>query len=174
MKTTNWFSKCTALRSELELTRASLKDCLAQRDRYHSDLAAAEMRLDRLQSRTVQVIHGRAQSPPREVVVKEEEGVEEKEVEPKEEPRMSSSPAVSGQFIGGSVSNFTSTRLILNQPTSALVPATPTFGELQEWQDIAKVREDKIRELESLNENLRHENRILTVCIFVFHSGKPG
>jgi E3 ubiquitin-protein ligase BRE1 len=113
MKTTNWSPKCTALRSELELMRASLKDCLAQRDRYHSDLATAEMRLDRLQSRTVQAIHGRAQSPPKEAVVKEEEGVEEKEVEPKEEERMSSSPAVSGQFIGGSVSNFTLTlRLI--------------------------------------------------------------
>lgn len=96
MKTTNWFPKCTALRSELELMRASLKDCLAQRDRYHSDLATAEMRLDRLQSRTVQAIHGREQSPPKEVVVKEEEGVEEKELEPKEEQRMSSSPAVSG------------------------------------------------------------------------------
>jgi E3 ubiquitin-protein ligase BRE1 len=92
--------------------RASLKDCLAQRDRYHSDLATAEMRLDRVQSRTVQAIHSRAQSPPKEVVVKVEE-VEEKEVEPKEEQRMSSSPAVSGQFIGGSVSNFTFTlRLI--------------------------------------------------------------
>ena len=66
------------------------------------------MRLDRLQSRTVQAIHCRAQSPPKEVVVKEEEGVEEKEVVPKEEQRMSSSPSVSGQFIGGSVSNFTS------------------------------------------------------------------
>ena len=86
--------------------RISLKDCLAQRDRYHSDLATAEMRLDRLQSRTVQAIHIRTQSPPQEAVVKEEEGVEEKEVEPKEEQRMSSSPAVSGQFIGGSVSNF--------------------------------------------------------------------
>ncbi|KAN0112027.1 BRE1 E3 ubiquitin ligase domain containing protein [Russula decolorans] len=133
-------TECTALRSELELMRASLKDCLAQRDRYHSDLATAEMRLDRLQSRTVQAIHGRAQSPPKEAVVKEEEGVEEKEVEPKEEERMSSSPA----------------------PTPALVPVTPTSEELQEWQDIAKVREDKIRELESLNENLRHDNRILT------------
>ena len=55
-----------------------------------------------------------------------------------------------------------------------LVPETSNSGELQEWQDIAKVREDKIRELESLNENLRHDNRILTVCLFDLHSGKPG
>ena len=106
MKMTKWSLKCTALRSELELMRSSLKDCLAQRDRYHSDLTTAEMRLDRLQSRTVQAVHGRAQSPPKEAVIKEEEGVEEKEVEPEEEQRMSSSPAVSGQFIGGSVSNL--------------------------------------------------------------------
>lgn len=105
-KSTYWCLKCTALRSELELTRANLKDCLAQRDRYHSDLATAEMRLDRLQSRTVQAVHGRAQSPPKEVTVKEE-CVEENEGDPKEEQRMSSSPPVSGQFIGGSVSNFT-------------------------------------------------------------------
>ncbi len=144
--------------------RASLKDCLAQRDRYHSDLATAEMRLDRLQSRTVQAVHGRAQSPPKEEAVKDEEDVEEKEEEPKEEQRMSSSPPVSGQFIGGSVSNFTfALHLIRNQPTSTLAPVTPTSGELQEWQDIAKVREDKIRELESLNESLRQDNRILTV-----------
>ena len=56
--------------------------------------------------------------------------------------------------------------LISNQPTSAFVPVTPTLGELQEWQDIAKVREDKIRELESLNEDLRHDNRTLTVVFF--------
>lgn len=118
MKTTNWPLKCTALRSELELMRASLKDCLAQRDRYHSDLATAEMRLDRLQSRTVQAIHGRALSPPKEAVVKEEEGVEEKEVEPEEEQRVSSSPAVSGQFIGGSVSNYTFTLRLIYKPAN--------------------------------------------------------
>ncbi|KAI0001315.1 BRE1-domain-containing protein [Russula compacta] len=137
-------TECTALRSELELMRATLKDCLTQRDRYHSDLAAAEMRLDRLQSRTVQAIHGRAQSPSKEVevAVKDEEGVDvTEEGDVKEEERMSSSPA----------------------PTSALLPLTPTLSELQEWQDIANVREDKISELESIIEDLRHENRILTV-----------
>lgn len=95
-ESTNWCPKCTALRSELELTRASLKDCLAQRDRYHSDLATAEMRLDRLQSHTVQAMHVWAQSPPKEAAVKDEEGIEDKEGDLKEEQRMSSSPAVSG------------------------------------------------------------------------------
>jgi E3 ubiquitin-protein ligase BRE1 len=94
------------LRSELELTRTNLKDYLTQRDQYHTELAAAEMRLDRLQSRTVQAIHGRATSPPKEALVNDE-GVDGKEegdvVKVKEEERMSSSPAVSGQFIGGSV-----------------------------------------------------------------------
>lgn len=51
---------------------------------------------------------------------------------------------------------------------SALAPLTPTLSELQEWQDIAKVREDKIRELESIVENLRHDNRMLTVG-YVFY-----
>ncbi|KAI0305442.1 BRE1-domain-containing protein [Multifurca ochricompacta] len=114
-------TECTALRSELELIRANLKDCLTQRDQYHSDLAVAEMRLDRLQSRTVQLVHGRATSPPKEAPVKDDEA-----------------------------------------PTSTLVPLAITLGELQEWQDIAKVREDKIRELELFNDNLRHENRLLT------------
>jgi hypothetical protein len=57
---------------------------------------------------------------------------------------------------------------------SALVPVTPTLTELQEWQDVAKVREDKIRELELITENLRHDNRILTVRCFLLRSGKPG
>jgi hypothetical protein len=56
------------------------------------------MRLDRAQSHTVQAMHGRAQSPPKEVVVKDEEcvGVDEKEEVDAKEERMSSSPAVSG------------------------------------------------------------------------------
>ncbi|KAI0256288.1 BRE1 E3 ubiquitin ligase-domain-containing protein [Lactifluus subvellereus] len=114
-------TECIALRSELELTRSNLKDCLAQRDQYHSDLAAAEMRLDRLQSRTVQAIHGRAKSPPKEAPANDEEG-----------------------------------------PTSAVVPVAASFSELQKWQDIAKVREDEIKELESVNLNMRHEYRILS------------
>jgi hypothetical protein len=57
---------------------------------------------------------------------------------------------------------------------SALVPATPTLTELQEWQDVAKVREDKIRELELIVENLRHDNRVLTVRCLLLHLGKPG
>jgi len=57
---------------------------------------------------------------------------------------------------------------------SALVPVAPTLTELQEWQDVAKVREDKIRELELIVENLRHDNRVLTVRCFLLHSGKPG
>ncbi|KAI0302634.1 BRE1 E3 ubiquitin ligase-domain-containing protein [Russula brevipes] len=137
-------TECTALRSELELTRANLRDCLAKRDQYHSDLAAAEKRLDRLQSRTVQAMHGRAQSPPKEAAAKDEEDVDEKEeIDSKEEERISSSPA----------------------PPSALVPVTPTLNELQEWQDIAKIREDKICELESIIEDLRHDNRMLTQSV---------
>ena len=97
------FSQCTALRSELELIKAKLKDCLAQRDLYYYNLTAAETRLDRLQSRTVQEVYGRATSPV-EAPAKDEEVTEKEEAVVKEEERASSSPAVSGQFIGGSVS----------------------------------------------------------------------
>ncbi|KAH9040132.1 BRE1-domain-containing protein, partial [Lactarius pseudohatsudake] len=120
-------TECTALRSELELMKAKLKDCLAQRDLYCSNLAATETRLDRLQSRTVQAIYGRATSPF-EAPAKDEEAADKEEVD----------------------------------PTSVPAPPTPSFTELQEWQDIAKAREDKIRELESNNETLRHDNRVLT------------
>jgi hypothetical protein len=99
----NLFSQCTALRSELELIKAKLKDCLAQRDLYYFNLTAAETRLDRLQSHTVQAVYGRATSPV-EAPAKGEEVTEKEEAVVKEEERASSSPAVSGQFIGGSVS----------------------------------------------------------------------
>ena len=109
------------MRSELELTRANLKDYLAQRDQYHSDLAVAEMRLDRLQSRTVRAIHARAKSPSNEPSVNEE-SVDVKEegdgVKVKEE-RMSSSPAVSGQFIGGRI--FDLTFLFLSNSRPAII-----------------------------------------------------
>jgi hypothetical protein len=86
------------------MTKAKLKDCLTQRDTYCSSLATAEMRLDRIQSRTVQAVYGRATSPVEEPV-KDEEVIEKEEVDVKEEERTSSSPAVSGQFIGGRVSD---------------------------------------------------------------------
>jgi hypothetical protein len=42
------------------------------------------------------------------------------------------------------------------------------LSELQDWQDIAKIREDKIRELEANVESLRHDKRILTVrCFYI-------
>jgi len=47
-------------------------------------------------------------------------------------------------------------------PTSAPVPITSTSSELQDWQDIAKLREDKIRGLEANVESLLHDKRILT------------
>ncbi|KAH9083872.1 BRE1 E3 ubiquitin ligase-domain-containing protein [Lactarius deliciosus] len=121
-------TECTALRSELELMKAKLKDCLAQRDLYCSSLAATETRLDRLHSRTVQTVYGRATSPV-EAPAKDEEAADKEEVD----------------------------------PTSVPAPPTPSFTELQEWQDIATAREDKIRELESNNETLRHDIRVLTV-----------
>ena len=59
--------------------------------------------------------------------------------------------------------------LIQNQPTSAVVPVIASLSELHKWQDIAKVREDEIEELESINLNMRHEYRILSaVCFFFF------
>jgi hypothetical protein len=60
--------------------------------------------------------------------------------------------------------------LIPDQPLSAVVPMTASLSELQEWQDIAKIREDKIKELESINQNLRHENRTLGAvrCFNIF------
>jgi hypothetical protein len=133
------------------LTRANLKDYLAQRDQYHSDLAVAEMRLDRLQSRTVQAIHARAKSPPKEPSVNEEsvDVKEEGDVVKVKEERMSSSPAVSGQFIGGSIFDLTFLfYLIPDQPLSSVVPMAASLSELQEW-------------LELITQNLRHENRTL-------------
>ena len=109
--------KYTALRSELELMKAKLKDCLAQRDLYSSNLAAAEVRLDRLQSRTVQAVYGRATSPV-EAPAKDEEAAEKDECVVKEEERASSSPAVSGQFIGGSVSDHVLTPLSDSEPAN--------------------------------------------------------
>ncbi|KAI0268772.1 BRE1 E3 ubiquitin ligase-domain-containing protein [Gloeopeniophorella convolvens] len=132
-------TECTFLRSELELTRANLKDCQAQRDRYHSDLATAETRLDRQQSRTVQAVHARAATPPKEAPVKGE-SAEREEEDVKEEERKLSPPA----------------------PTSAPPDAGPSLSELQHWQDVAKIREDRIKELEVINENLLNENHVLS------------
>ncbi len=111
--------------------KAKLKDCLAQRDLYWSNLAATEIRLDRLQSRTVQAVYGRATSPleapakDEELADKEEGDVKECDV--KEEERTSSSPAVSGQFIGGSVSDHIFTLSSDSEPANICARSPDPF-----------------------------------------------
>lgn len=92
--------QCTALRAELAVTRTKLQDLEAQRDQYHAELTAAEIRFDRQQSRTVQSIHGRSTPPSTDESRKEEEEeakLEGGNAQVKVEEPQPSSPAVSGQ-----------------------------------------------------------------------------
>jgi hypothetical protein len=84
------------------------------------------MRLDRLQSRTVQAVYGRAASPL-EAPAKDEEVAEKEECDVKEEERTSSSPAVSGQFIGGSVCDRILTPLSDPEPANICAHSPDPF-----------------------------------------------
>ncbi|KII92834.1 hypothetical protein PLICRDRAFT_51174 [Plicaturopsis crispa FD-325 SS-3] len=59
-------TECAGLRSEMALMRAQLRDSEAQKEKYYTQLIAAESRVDRLQSSTVAAVHVRSpvQSPP--------------------------------------------------------------------------------------------------------------
>lgn len=65
--------QCTTLRSELALAHSQVADLQSQRDNFRNDLMAAETRLDRLQSRTVQSMQSHS-VPPKETVDDEGEG----------------------------------------------------------------------------------------------------
>lgn len=65
--------QCTTLRSELALAHSQVADLQSQRDNFRNDLMAAEIRLDRLQSRTVQSMQSHT-LPSRDVADEEGEG----------------------------------------------------------------------------------------------------
>ncbi|RXW25058.1 hypothetical protein EST38_g830 [Candolleomyces aberdarensis] len=56
-------TECAALRSQLDLLKKQLDDCVSARDKYHSDLIAAENRVERALSQTVQSIHPQKSAP---------------------------------------------------------------------------------------------------------------
>ncbi|KAI0048255.1 hypothetical protein FA95DRAFT_1678426 [Auriscalpium vulgare] len=84
-------SECTSLRAELALTRAKLEDSEGQLEKYRAGLAAAEIRYDRMQSRSVQLSMGQATPPTGDVKLEapgtvEEAHVKAESVEPGESP----------------------------------------------------------------------------------------
>ncbi|TFK44380.1 hypothetical protein BDQ12DRAFT_672875 [Crucibulum laeve] len=78
-------TECVALKSQISIMRARLKDCETQREQYYSALLAAENRLERSRSGTVQAIEVRNKS----------EGAED--VKSEEPERKPSSPAQSSE-----------------------------------------------------------------------------
>ncbi|KZP34223.1 BRE1-domain-containing protein [Athelia psychrophila] len=66
-------NECLALRSEMSLVRKQLRASEEQNQQYRADLAAAETRADRLQSRTVQAIEARSPEEKQEQRMEESE-----------------------------------------------------------------------------------------------------
>ncbi|KAH7888505.1 BRE1 E3 ubiquitin ligase-domain-containing protein [Phlebopus sp. FC_14] len=64
-------TECTALRSEVAVIRKKLEEAESERERYHEELAAAEMRIDRLQSSAVAAMQTRPH-PGNDASVEEE------------------------------------------------------------------------------------------------------
>jgi hypothetical protein len=108
--------KCATLRSELNLTRTMLRDTESYKEKLHSDLVAAEIRADRLQSATVLAMKTRtAAGKPG---LKDEEG---QEVVEEPEETKPSSPAVSGpvnrwEFDHSDLASFSKCLLSLYRP----------------------------------------------------------
>ncbi|KAL4074257.1 BRE1 E3 ubiquitin ligase-domain-containing protein [Scleroderma citrinum] len=121
-------TECTALRSEVVVMRKRLEEAEADIRKYHEQLAASEMRIDRLQSSVVASIQ--AKSSPKEDVMEEDP----KPVEEGEGPKSSgSSPAI----ING------------HEHASA--------GEVEEFLEQLKQRDTRIAELEHEIVNLTDE-----------------
>jgi E3 ubiquitin-protein ligase BRE1 len=78
--------QCAALRSQMDVMRAKLEDSEAQKEKFYTDLIAAEIRADRLRSETVLAMQAR-------VAVEKQEPKTDEIEEPQRKP---SSPAVSG------------------------------------------------------------------------------
>ena len=63
----NIYAQCASLRAEVSLLSTRLRAAESQKDKYHEQLAAAEKRIDRLQSKTVSAMNPSLHSPDRDV-----------------------------------------------------------------------------------------------------------
>ncbi|KAI0063713.1 hypothetical protein BV25DRAFT_1915177 [Artomyces pyxidatus] len=140
-------TECIALRAELSVTRARLEDRDQACAKFHSDLAAAQNRLDRLQSRTVQATLGNAPLPSGDesspVVLDEgqtgEVKIKESSVEVKSEEQSTSTPT----------------------PTPEQWTAAST--ELEKLQTIVLLRDARITKLEAEHHSAHEQIAALRV-----------
>lgn len=92
LRVANGQRQCITLRSELALAHAQVADLQSQRDNFYNDLIAAETRVDRLQSRTVQTMHSHA--PPIKELGDEESERSKSNGGPSDDVLKSSPPSV--------------------------------------------------------------------------------
>ncbi|KAF9010533.1 BRE1 E3 ubiquitin ligase-domain-containing protein [Cyathus striatus] len=126
-------TECAALRSQLTVVQSQLEDCKTQKDRYYTALTAAENRLERSKSGTVQVIESR-QSTSEKLEVKGEEK-EEAQGKPSSPAR---TPEISLQSNG-----------------------IHTSSEIEALNEQLQSRERQISELEKEASALRDEKTVL-------------
>jgi chromosome segregation ATPase len=88
-------AQCVTLQSELKATQARLRDVQQERDRYYNELAAAETRLDRARSKTLNVLH-KSESDPQTKSESADTQTDVKTEGEREEHKRVSPPAVSG------------------------------------------------------------------------------
>lgn len=91
--------QCAALRSQLDVLKKQLDDCVTEKERYHSDLVAAENRAERAQSTTIDLVNRQKEKAGAPKSGSGEAATEDTERKP-------SSPSVSGSvLINGASSN---------------------------------------------------------------------
>ncbi|EPQ57301.1 hypothetical protein GLOTRDRAFT_137657 [Gloeophyllum trabeum ATCC 11539] len=152
-------TECTALRSEVQVMRARLEDAESEKENYHSRLVAAENRLERLSSRTIPQSDSRSSAPPEKHTPKEEPvanapsptKVKVEDVQMKDESDGQPPTAQHGEA---------------SSPTEDTMPngtGRPSAEEMDDWREIAAMREKEIRRLEEEITALREEQLALAV-----------
>ncbi|THV02428.1 BRE1-domain-containing protein [Dendrothele bispora CBS 962.96] len=120
-------SESVALKAQVDVLRGRLTDMQELKERYQTELAASENRLERFKSRTVQTIQPKSGGNPNDNQVKDEA---------EDDERKPSSPAVSGLTNGNALHHS---------------------AHEDDWQDIAETRGNRIREQDQEINSLREQ-----------------
>lgn len=111
--------QCAALRSQLDVLKKQLDDCMDEKERYHSDLVAAENRAERAQSTTIDVVNRQ----------KEKAGApQDGQTATEDTERKPSSPSVSGSVLINGGSSNAKLHLRVSNVSQQVPSHSPTPG----------------------------------------------
>lgn len=137
-------TECAALRSQLDVLKKQLEDCVSEKERYHDELVAAENRAERAKSTTIDLVHKHKEKPaaPKDGESATED-TERKPPSPSQVHSQSPTPATDR-----------------TTPSESVPPLLPE--SVKRWEDRIKELEDERNELQKKLMEVPAEHRVIS------------